>query len=232
MQLKLCHRKQFLAEEITDLDTKEKTQGFSLKDKTAAVIGMGGLGCNIAVHLAGAGFKRIFLVDFDTVSKSNLNRQFLYKADDIGKSKVKTAGEFLASFEPETEFVCVEKKIEQESDLSVLKGCDIIFSALDNSKARLTVEKFAQSNSIPLSVGGIDGFYGMVYLYLPNKSLPPSQTGLCQKGKASFSVSAVAGVIGSIQASTGISYLLREDESLSKKLFIYDENQISTLNLK
>ena len=67
--------------------TKEKTQGFSLKDKTAAVIGLGGLGTNVAVHLAGAGIGKLMLCDFDTVSESNLNRQFMYRAADVGKLK-------------------------------------------------------------------------------------------------------------------------------------------------
>ena len=67
---------------------KGKTQGFSLKKFTAAVIGVGGLGCNIATHLAGAGIGRLLLFDFDKISETNLNRQFLYTKDSIGEDKV------------------------------------------------------------------------------------------------------------------------------------------------
>ena len=52
-------------------------QGFDIRKYTAAVIGCGGLGCNIATHLACAGIGKLILCDFDTVSESNLNRQFL-----------------------------------------------------------------------------------------------------------------------------------------------------------
>lgn len=220
------------AERTENLNLKEQTQGFSLKDKTASVIGVGGLGCNIAVHLAGAGFKRIYLFDFDTVSESNLNRQFFYKREDIGKSKVLLAKSFLSAYAPETEFIATDKKILSGNDLDCAKACNIIFSALDNSEARLILEKFCRENGIPLSVGGIDGFYGMAYLYIPDEGRLPSELGFSEKGKASHNVSATAGVIGSLQASLGIKYLLTKDKSISKKLFIYDETQLSALDLK
>ncbi len=214
------------------MELKQQTQGFSLKDKTAAVAGVGGLGCNIAVHLAGAGFGKIYLFDFDTVSKSNLNRQFFYKPQDIGKSKVLAAKAYLSSYAPETEFIAVEGKITTESDLTKASDCDIIFSAFDNSEARLVLEGFAVKHGIPLVSGGIDGFYGMAHLFLPGYGTPPSQLGFSEKSRAQSSISAAAGVIGSLQASIGIKYLLTKDKSLSKKLFIFDETEISTLKLK
>ncbi len=214
------------------MNLKEQTQGFSLKDKTAAVVGMGGLGCNIAVHLAGAGFKKIYLFDFDTVNESNLNRQFFYKKDDIGKSKVLLAKDFLSAYAPETDFIAANIKISEADDLVCAKDCDIIFSALDNPDARLILENFANNCGIPLVSGGIDGFYGMAHLYLPGEGSFPSELGFGEEGEASYNVSAVAGIIGSLQASIGIKYLLTKDKSLSKKLFIYDETQLNTLELK
>ena len=71
--------------------SKKETQGFSLEEFTCALIGAGGLGCNIAVHLAGAGIKELILCDDDGISPGNLNRQFLYTRDDIGEKKVFSA---------------------------------------------------------------------------------------------------------------------------------------------
>lgn len=232
MQQRRFRVRQSAAEVITDLKIKQQTQGFDLSDKTAAVVGLGGLGCNIAVHLAGAGFKRIYLFDYDTVSESNLNRQFFYKKEDIGKSKTEAAKAFLSAYAPETDFVTVEGKIEEVDNLECAKNCDIIFSALDNSETRLILETFSINHSIPLVSGGIDGFYGMAQLFLPGESARPSELGLAEKGKAQSNISAAAGVIGSLQASLGIKYLLTKDKSLSKKLFIFDETEISTLKLK
>ncbi|MBQ6553643.1 MAG: ThiF family adenylyltransferase [Firmicutes bacterium] len=75
-------------------------QGFEIADKTAAVLGCGGLGCNVATHLACAGIGRLMLCDFDAVSGSNLNRQFLYTAADIGKPKAPLAAARLKATSP------------------------------------------------------------------------------------------------------------------------------------
>lgn len=208
---------------------KEKTQGFSLRDKSALILGCGGLGCNIAVHLAGAGIGKLMLCDFDRISESNLNRQFLYTKEDIGKSKVDCAKNRLELFSPECEISAWEGKILKAAELDFAKDCDIIFSAVDNDKARLILVEFAEKYDIPLVLGGIDGFYGMAYLYLPKKSgLPPIAGSSCE---ASFSVSSTAGIIGSAQAALGIRYLLTKDESIAGRLLVFDEAEFTTLKL-
>ena len=110
--------------------------------------------------------------------------------------------------------------------------CDIIFSCVDNNAARITLEGFCRENNIPLVHGGIDGFYGVSYLYVPSHSLTPSEAGLCEGSKAKHNISAVAGVIGSLQATTGIEYLLTGDNSLSGRILIFDNNKTDTLNLR
>jgi molybdopterin/thiamine biosynthesis adenylyltransferase len=95
----------------------------------------------------------------------------------------------------------------------------------------MTLECFCRENSIPLVHGGIDGFYGVAYLYVPSYSLTPSEAGLCEGNKAKFNISSVVGVIGSYQASLGIQYLLTNDSSLGGRILIFDENKTDTLNL-
>lgn len=213
------------------MELKEQTQGFSLKDKSCAVIGLGGLGTNVAVHLAGAGIGKMYLCDFDTVSPSNLNRQFMYNTDDIGKEKAQALKKKLTEYAPQGEFIAVTEKISDISNLQFSKNCDIIFSCVDNNSTRLILEQYCRENNIPLVHGGIDGFYGMAYLYVPSFSPSPSEAGLCEGNKAKYNISAVAGVIGSFQASTGIRYLLSHDETLSGRILIFDENKADTLNL-
>ena len=213
-------------------DEKELTQGFSLKNKSCAVIGLGGLGTNVAVHLAGAGINKMYLCDYDTVSKTNLNRQFMYTSDDIGKNKTEALERRLSAYAPECDIVMINEKINDISDLNFSLGCDIIFSCVDNNSARITLEGFCRENNIPLVHGGIDGFYGVSYLYVPSHSLTPSEAGLCEGSKAKHNTSAVAGVIGSLQATTGIEYLLTRDNSLSGRILIFDNNKTDTLNLR
>ena len=72
-----------------------------LKAAKVLMVGMGGLGAPAALYLAAAGVGRIGLLDPDTVSLSNLQRQVLYGVDDLGRAKVAAAGDRLAALNPE-----------------------------------------------------------------------------------------------------------------------------------
>lgn len=210
---------------------KEETQGFSLKNFTAAVIGIGGLGCNIAVHLTGAGIGRLLIFDDDKINLSNLNRQFLYTSDDIGKLKAVTAAEKLSRYAKDCDISPFPIKITRNSIPDQLKNCDIIFLAADNCEARKVMADFAFTHKIPLVLGGIDGFYGKAYLYIPLVSPCPRCAGMLDGGKASTNISAAAGIIGSLQCTLGIRYLLTKDTSSAHKLHIYDGDSFSSLRI-
>lgn len=213
------------------MNEKEKIQGFTVKDKSVCIIGCGGLGCNIAVHLTGAGVGRLLLCDFDNICESNLNRQFLYTKEDIGKSKCIIAGERLNAYSDGTQVICEEKKIREPEDMLFAKGCDIIILAVDNADARKFVQQFCTENEIPLVCGGIDGFYGVCYLYVPGASPCPECAGLNEVSEAKHNVSSTAGIIGSLQSAIAVRYLLTGDKSLSGKLIVYDESSFDTLEI-
>lgn len=214
------------------MDIRTKTQGFSLKGKSCCLIGCGGLGTNIAVHLAGAGIGKLVLCDFDKIESSNLNRQFLYSQNDIGKEKCLVMQERLSAYNTESIFVAVPRKIEKISDLDFAKGCDLVISAVDNLACRKILEAFCDENNIPLSCGGIDGFYGIAYLYLPQATPSPSSSGFFDGEKAKYNISATAGVIGSAQAALSIQFLLTEDKNICGKALLFDGANFETLLLK
>ena len=204
-------------------------QGFDLSDKTAAVIGCGGLGCNVATHLACAGIGRLILCDCDTVSESNLNRQFLYTAADLGKEKVFLAKERLNATAPGTEITAVNARIEAPEDLSFAADTEIVFSALDNNAARRAVQDFCTIHRIPLVNGGVNGFFGTAYLYLPGKTPDLSAAGmLAMENKKTLSVSSTVGVIGALEAHLGIRYLIGHTENAGK-LYVFDDGTITVL---
>lgn len=211
------------------MNIKEETQGFSLRDKKAMLIGVGGLGCNVAVHLAGAGIGKLYLCDFDKVSESNLNRQFLYNKNDIGKFKADKAKDFLSEYCSDTYIESHRIKIEDIEDASFAFDSDIIICAVDNSKGRAAAESLAYELNIPLVVGGIDGFYGTAYLLIPGYSPCLKCAGSDSDKAAKHNISSTAGIIGSAEASLAINYLLTEDKTLSGKLLIYDEGRFDTL---
>ncbi len=211
---------------------KEEVQGFSLRNKSACVVGCGGLGCNISVHLAGAGIGKLLLCDFDTVSESNLNRQFLYAHSDIGKSKCQCAAKALKAYAPQTQIEYHNTQVFSANDLLFAKECDIIISAVDNLQARQVLTQFCKETGIPLVCGGIDGFYGTAYLYVPFKSPCPDCAGQNGDIKARYNISATAGIIGSLQAALAVRYLISEDASIAGRLHIYDGDSLETLTVK
>ena len=207
-------------------------QGFSLQNKRAAVLGCGGLGCNIATHLACAGIGKLILCDFDTVSESNLNRQFLYSVADLGKDKATLAAARLQGISPETQIVTVNKKITAPADLEFALGADILFAAVDNNAARGFAQSFCAQHGIPLVNGGVNGFYGSAYLYLPGQTPDLTAAGMlsAENGKIS-AVSSTVGVIGALEAHLGIRFLLG-DASPAGRLHIFDNGEIHALAIK
>ena len=210
---------------------RQALQGFDISDKTAAVIGCGGLGCNIATHLVCAGIGRLILCDRDTVSESNLNRQFLYTAADLGKEKVFLAEQRLNATAPGTEITAVSVRIETPEDLSFVTDADIVFTALDNNAARKAVQIFCTDSDIPLVNGGVNGFFGTAYLYLPGRTPDLSAAGmLTAENKKTLSVSSTVGVIGALEAHLGIRYLTGHTENAGK-LYVFDDGMISVLKI-
>jgi adenylyltransferase/sulfurtransferase len=207
-------------------------QGFDIKKHTAAVIGTGGLGCNIATHLACAGIGKLVLCDFDTVSESNLNRQFLYTHADIGKEKVTLASIRLSALAPETELLPVSQKIGTPEDLAFADNADIVFLAVDNNAARHAVQEYCRIKKKPLVNGGVNGFYGTAYLWLPGKTPDLKTAGLLDTENPRISaVSSTVGIIGALEVQLGIKYLLG-DAGAAGTLHVLDGEEIKKLPLR
>ena len=116
---------------------KELQQAFS--SATVAVCGLGGLGSNIAIHLARAGVGKLILIDFDRVDITNLHRQ-QYKADQIGMYKSEALRDNLREINPYIEFEAHTERITEENAVTLLSDADIICEAFDDAecKAMLT----------------------------------------------------------------------------------------------
>ena len=116
---------------------KELHQAFS--SATVAICGLGGLGSNIAIHLARAGIGKLILIDFDRVDITNLHRQ-QYKASQIGMYKTYALTDNLREINPYIEFETHTERIAEENAVTLLKDADIICEAFDDAecKAMLT----------------------------------------------------------------------------------------------
>ena len=122
---------------LTERHGEELQKAFS--SATVAICGLGGLGSNIAIHLARAGIGRLILIDFDRVDITNLHRQ-QYKASQIGMYKTVALAENLREINPYLEFEAQTERITEDNAVKFLQGADIICEAFDDAecKAMLT----------------------------------------------------------------------------------------------
>ena len=128
-----------------------------IQDKVIAIFGLGGVGGTALEALARTGFKNFILVDFDKVDSSNLNRQILYTAKDVGKNKVDVAKERILSINEEANIKIYNLKAQ---DFDLNQKIDFIVDAIDDVNGKLHILKKAQELNIPsiMSLGMANRF--------------------------------------------------------------------------
>ncbi|XP_055637305.1 SUMO-activating enzyme subunit 2 [Toxorhynchites rutilus septentrionalis] len=129
------------------------------------VVGAGGIGCEILKNLVLSGFQDIEIIDLDTIDVSNLNRQFLFHKEHVGKSKANVARESALSFNPDVKIKAYHDSVTTTNyGVSFFKQFKLVLNALDNRAARNHVNRLCLTADVPLIESGTAGYNGQVEL--------------------------------------------------------------------
>lgn len=209
-----------------------------LRAAKVLVIGAGGLGAPVLSYLAAAGVGTLGIVDYDVVDITNLQRQFLHYTPNISELKTKSAQEKLQAFNPE---ICIQtyaEKFTSENAETLIAGYDFVVDCSDNYETKFLINDVCVRAQKAYSHGAILALQGEVMTYTPGtacyrcifgeapekNTVPlPSQAGV---------LGAVAGVIGSIQATECIKYITGVGSLLTNRLLVFDAKSMVFTTLK
>lgn len=194
-----------------------------IKQSRVVVIGAGGLGSPASLYLAAAGVGRLGIVDDDTVSESNLQRQILYDTSRLGRPKVEVAKEKLALLNPYCEIVPHPMRLTPENALGILSAYDLVVDATDNLPSRYLIDDTCHALGKPFVYGSIREFEGQVSVFNYRggpryRNLFEYTDDIRQFTQPSGVLGALPGVIGSLQANEALKIILGSPGVLSGKL--------------
>jgi len=215
---------------ITLKEIDEEGQEKLLNSKVL-VIGAGGLGSPLLLYLAASGIGTIGIIDDDKVDLSNLQRQIIYKNDDVDQPKTHAAKKRLLELNPDINIITHQLRLDETNIDNIIKDYDIIADGSDNFETRFLVNERCFRHKKPLVSAAVVGFSGQVYTFKPYldghpcyrciyPELPaPNASPPCRE----FGVlGSVVGQVGSFQATEIIKELLNIGESLSGKMIMID----------
>ncbi len=200
----------------------------SLSKASVLIVGIGGLGSSIALYLCCAGVGHIGLIDADTVSMSNLQRQILYNEEEIGLPKVECAYRTLQRHNSDCHIDCYPYFLTQENAESIISQYDIIVDGCDNYITRYIIDDCCARMNKPFVHGCITAYSGQVSVLNGGKGkryndLYSDRDHLETQPRITTGViGTTPAIIGSIEATEVIKLITGIGTPLYNKLFILD----------
>lgn len=208
----------------------------ALKRARVLVIGAGGLGSPVLHYLAAAGVGHLGIVDDDTVSLSNLQRQVIHDTGTLGEQKTESAAQAITRLNPYVTVTRFEERFTPETAPRLLSGFRLLIDGSDNFDTRYAAADAAEAAHIPLVTGAVGRFDGSLTVLKPYEAdadgrlnpgfrdlfpeAPPE--GLVPNCAETGVVGALTGVIGTLMAMEAIKLITGAGEPLVGRLLLYD----------
>ncbi|MFN3230352.1 MAG: HesA/MoeB/ThiF family protein [Asticcacaulis sp.] len=196
-----------------------------LKGARVLIIGAGGIGSPAALYLAAAGVGTLGLVDADTVSLSNLQRQILFATGEVGLAKTEAAARRLGDLNPHVQIQTHPVWIGPDNAEALIRDYDLVLDGCDDFATRLCVNAACVHTKVPLVSAALGRWSGQVGVFTGQPcyqclvpEIPPEAETCARVGV----VGALAGVMGSMAALEAIKVLTGAGSPLTGRLMLYD----------
>lgn len=207
-----------------------------LKQANVLIVGAGGLGAPVIQYLAAAGIGHIGVLDDDTVSLSNLQRQVIHDTAGLGTPKIASAEAAVARLNPHVTFTGIAERLTIDTAARLLAGYDLLVDGSDNFDTRYASADAAETARIPLVTGAVGRFDGSVTVLKPYEAgpdgmlnpgyrdlfptaPPPGVVPACAEAGI---VGALTGVVGTLMAMEVIKLVTGAGDPLVGRLLLYD----------
>ena len=192
------------------------------------IVGAGGLGSPASLYLAAAGVGTIGLIDGDIVDLTNLQRQIIHSTPDLNKAKVLSAKEKIGNLNPDVNTVTYQELITSENITDIIKDYDFIIDGTDNFATKFLINDACVLSQKAFSHGGILRFDGQTMTYTPGNTCyrcvfnsPPPKDAVPSCSQAGV-LGSIAGILGTIQATEALKYIIGIGELLTNRILIFD----------
>ena len=222
----LRYSKQIILKQVGILGQKK------ISSSKVLIVGMGGLGCPVALYLSNLGIKNIGIVDHDKVDFTNLNRQILFNTKDTGRLKVVQAKKILEKVDRKIKIDVYKEKIVKKNIQNIISKYHIICDCSDNFTTRYLLNDFCLKNKKILISAAISKFEAHIFNFNFSKNVPcyrcfmpeiPEEENKCDSEGI---LPTVAGIAGTLQANEVVKTILNKKNELVGKMIAFN-----TLNL-
>lgn len=207
-----------------------------LKSAAVLVIGAGGLGSPVLEYLAAAGVGTLGIVDDDTVSLSNLQRQTIHGTPQLGERKTRSAAHRIREINPHVAVDRHESRLTADNAAGLVFGYDLLIDGSDNVATRYAAADAAERAQLPLVSGAVGRFDGSVTVLKPYETgadgrlnpgyrdlFPePPPEGMLPSCAEVGVIGALTGVIGTLMAMEAIKLITGAGTPLVGRLLMYD----------